>query len=73
LISGLAISFTDWDLLGEANWVGVDNYVALWNDPIFWLSLRNALIYTLVVIPGGITLSLLMALGLSGSMRGTRF
>ena len=73
VIAGLVISFTNWDLLGSASWVGFDNYVDLWNDPLFWVSLRNTAIYTAIVIPGGLTLSLLLALALKGKMRGTRF
>ncbi|WDR01985.1 sugar ABC transporter permease [Devosia algicola] len=73
VIAGLAISFTNWDLLGEASWIGIDNYVALWSDALFWTSLRNTLFYTVLVIPGGLILSLLLALGLSGKMRGIRF
>ena len=30
------LSFTDWDLLRPAQFIGVENYVKLYNDPVFW-------------------------------------
>ena len=31
---------------GEAEWVGLDNYLALWADKKFWISLENTLVWT---------------------------
>jgi sn-glycerol 3-phosphate transport system permease protein len=41
--------------------VGIDNYRALLDDPIFWQSLSNNLWYGAVTIPASIALALLMA------------
>lgn len=41
-------SFTDWDGTQQANFVGLDQYKALLNDPIFIKSVINIGIYTLV-------------------------
>lgn len=35
----------------EMKWVGLENYIALWNDPIFWRSMTNML---LILVVGGI-------------------
>ncbi|MEM8532069.1 MAG: sugar ABC transporter permease, partial [Chloroflexota bacterium] len=48
---GLMISFTNWDLLGEAQFVGFANYQQLFQDDLFWLSLRVTLYYVLLNIP----------------------
>lgn len=59
---GLYLSFTDFTLLRPPEWVGVANYVNLWNDPLF----RKAINVTLVFVLGSTVpvwiLSLLAAL-----------
>ena len=50
-VRGLMISFTNWDLLGEAQFVGFANYQQLVQDDLFWLSLRVTLYYVLLNIP----------------------
>lgn len=45
------ISFTEWNLLSDATFVGLDNYVALWEDDRFWRSLRITLLYVAFNIP----------------------
>ena len=50
---------------------GLDNYAELLHDRQFWNSLGNTLIYTVIVIPGGLALSLLLALALNSRIKGT--
>lgn len=54
-----------------AQFVGLDNYLALLNDDIFIQSLRNNLLYALITIPLAVTLALLMALAVNRQMRAT--
>jgi len=53
-----------------AAFVGLDNYHAMLQDPVFWLALENNAIYALGTIPASITLALLMALWVNGKIRG---
>jgi sn-glycerol 3-phosphate transport system permease protein len=46
--------------------VGIDNYRALVDDPIFWQALSNNLWYAAVTIPTSIALALLMASWVNG-------
>jgi len=63
LLSLLLLSFTDYELGATAlRWVGVENFQRAWNDPVFIRSLRNTLLYMAIVIPGGVLLSLWVAL-----------
>src|SRR5260370_29787490 len=50
--------------------VGIDNYRALLDDPIFWQSLSNNLWYAAVTIPASIALALLMASWVNGRIPG---
>ena len=71
MIASLAISFTRWDLLSPAKFIGLKNYEKMFTrDPLFWQSLKVTAIYTLVYVPvelvGGLALALLMNQRLRG-------
>ena len=53
-----------------SHFVGLDNYRAMIEDPIFWKSLENNAIYAAGTIPASIALALLMALWVNGKIRG---
>lgn len=64
-IASLLLSFTSYSILQPGKWVGLDNYVrAFTNDPLFWQSLRNTVIYvvgaTLLRVSFGFVLALLL-------------
>jgi multiple sugar transport system permease protein len=56
----IALSFQEFEG-GHLVWVGLDNYVFSIQDDMFWNAFRNTLTYTLVVVPGVIGISLLVA------------
>jgi multiple sugar transport system permease protein len=63
IFESIAISFYDWDGLGEATWVGFGNYVELWSDRDFWVSVKNNLIWLvgfLLAVPMGLGLALFL-------------
>jgi sn-glycerol 3-phosphate transport system permease protein len=53
--------------------VGLDNYRALADDPIFWQALSNNLWYALGTIPASIALALLMAVWVNERLPGRGF
>lgn len=53
-----------------SRFVGVDNYQAMFGDPIFWKSLWNNLLYAGVSVPVSIALALAMALFVNGKLKG---
>ncbi|MBS0319380.1 MAG: sugar ABC transporter permease [Proteobacteria bacterium] len=56
-----------------ARFIGLDNYRALVDDPIFWQALQNNALYALGTIPLSIALALLMAVWVNGRIRGKGF
>jgi sn-glycerol 3-phosphate transport system permease protein len=56
-----------------ARFVGLDNYRALVDDPIFWQALSNNLWYALGTIPLSIALALLMAVWVNERLPGRGF
>ncbi|MDO0938767.1 sugar ABC transporter permease [Streptomyces sp. DG2A-72] len=49
-LRGIYLSFTDFNLLTPEKWVGLDNYVRMVNDPIFWNSLWVTVEYVVLNI-----------------------
>lgn len=66
----LYYSFCDYSLLQEPVWVGLDNYRELFADPVFWRSLWNTGYYALFALPGGMLVSVGLALLLNQNIRG---
>src|SRR5215471_5895163 len=64
LVLGIWISFTDARIGENGEFVGLENYEWLSDDPVFWLSVFNTLLYTAVasVIKFGIGLYLALLL-----------
>ncbi len=60
-----AMSFFDWNGISTAEFVGIENYLNLFTDPIFWTALKNTVIYALGVVPTSMALGLLAAIGLN--------
>ncbi|TFU25148.1 sugar ABC transporter permease [Thermus tengchongensis] len=58
------LSLTSWSGLGGAEWVGLDNYRRLLEDPRFARYLRQTLTYALFAVPLGVVFPLLVALAI---------
>lgn len=72
LIAAMYISFTNFDIFARGSFVGVQNYVEQFQSPELRIALWNTLLYTLIAVPGGMILSLLVAMGLN-NIRGKTF
>src|ERR1044072_9948406 len=60
-LRGIYLSFTRFNLLTPPEWVGLDNYVRMVNDPIFWDSLRVTVVYVVMNIGVQTVVALLLA------------
>ncbi len=69
LITVVYLSFTNYNIVTAPQWVGLDNYTRLFQDPLFWRGLRNSFIY-LVVTPILIMLSIALAIVVNRKLRG---
>lgn len=63
-------SFTDFNLFQSPEWVGLDNYVQMFNDGVFWKSLANTAILTVFGVPLSIAIALAGAHLLNTPVRG---
>jgi multiple sugar transport system permease protein len=73
VLAAFVLSFTKGDYISTPKFIGLGNYVALWDDKLFWQSLRNTLYYVAGVVPAGMVLSLLLALAMNQKLRGIVF
>jgi multiple sugar transport system permease protein len=74
VVVSFLLGFTEWDLLTPPKWIGLGNYRAmLFETPLFWTTLRNALYYTLLFVPGAVILPLFVAVLMNQQLRGVTF
>lgn len=71
IAQSIALSFTEWQGIGPKKWIGFQNYIMLFNDPVFWKSLVNN-IYWLVLFLLAPVLGLFVALYLNQKVFGIR-
>lgn len=65
LIFAFALSMMEWDGFGDQRFIGLENYFHLANDSSFIKALLNTAYYSILVIPGGLILALVIALALN--------
>ncbi len=73
VISALGISFTNWNLINAPKFVGIDNYVKVFSDPVAIKTLTNTFYFTFVSVPISLALSLVLAVMLNQKIRGLTF
>ena len=70
IVWNIFVSMTDWQgLIQTYNFVGLENYFRMVDDPIFWMSLNNNLVFMLVFIPSSIIIGLFLAILLDQKIR----
>lgn len=66
----LYLTFTDWSLGGDPEFVGVDNYERALDDPLFWRAMRNTLYFSIGAVPVAVVIAFFLALLLNQAVRG---
>ncbi|MCA0294438.1 MAG: sugar ABC transporter permease [Actinobacteria bacterium] len=73
LVQSAYLSFTEYNRIQAARWVGVHNYVELVQDEQVWNALGNTAVYAVVVTPITVLLALAFAIFLNRPMVGREF
>ncbi|MEZ4866529.1 MAG: sugar ABC transporter permease [Caldilineaceae bacterium] len=68
--ASLYYSFTFYPILGRPNWIGLDNYTNLLDDPRFLTSLYNTSYYALGAVPLAAVVGIALAMLLNTNVRG---
>lgn len=73
LFASIWYSFTDYNVVQAARFVGLANYRALLSDDVFKSAFRNTLVYAAGVIPGCTIFGLLLAFLVNQRLKGITF
>ncbi len=73
MLASLYFSFTHYELVKLPTWIGLQNYVNAFQDPLVWQSLKVSAIYSVVVVPLGLLFSFVVALLLNQSVKALSF
>lgn len=73
ILASLGLSFTQYKPGQMPTWVGISNYVRMFSDELFYLSLRVTSTYTLISVPLGLVAALGLAMLLNQKVPGQRF
>jgi len=70
VLASLVLSFCRWDALsGPPKFIGIDNFIELFQDPLFWKYSGNT-VYMMLSIPLSMAGSLILALALNQKLKG---
>lgn len=70
VLMSFGLSFTYWNLLGTPRFVGLDNYIEVLNDPLFWKTVNNTFIFVAGITVLEAALALGAAMALTRAFRG---
>ncbi|QGH36200.1 ABC transporter permease subunit [Gracilibacillus salitolerans] len=70
LLSSMYYSFTNYNIAGSSQFVGLTNYIQLLNDSMFWTGISNTLIYAFMQLPLSVVLGVTIALLLNIKIKG---
>lgn len=71
ILMALYFSFTDYNIIEPANWIGFANFQKIFQDEFFFVSLRNTLVYTFLYVPLGLIVALGTAILLNKKVKVT--
>ena len=67
------LSFTKWDLLNPIEFVGLQNYKEIFNEPVFFKILINTIVFAISTSIFGVIIPLILAAILNSKIRGSEF
>lgn len=70
MVASLYLSFTRYNALQPAQWVGWRNYARIFESDLFWTALKNTALYSLEVLPLNVAISFGLALLVNRKIRG---
>lgn len=61
VIFSVVLTFHKWNIISEMQFVGIDNYIRIFHDRLFWKALVNTLTFLVIHIPLQIVIALMLA------------
>jgi len=61
VVFSIVLTFNDWNIISPMKYIGLNNYIRLFNDALFFKSLLNTIIFLVIHIPLQIIIALILA------------
>ena len=69
-VATFVLAFTHYDVLaGTMTWAGLDNFVAIFRDPMWWTAIWHTIVYTFFTVPVAMVIAVVIAALLNTKMR----
>lgn len=73
LIDVFYLSLTKYSIVSEPVFIGLKNFQKLYNDPIFWKSLKNSILFLIGAVPPLVIIPIFLAVIINNAIRGISF
>ncbi|MDX8288997.1 sugar ABC transporter permease [Metabacillus indicus] len=73
MLQAIWLSFTNYNMVTEAEFIGTENYQNLFEDELFWKVLGQTLLYLILVVPALVILPIFIAILVNQQIRGIAF
>lgn len=73
LLEVFRLSFTKYNIVTDPTYIGFDNFKKAFNDPLFWKTFKNSLIYLVGVVPPLVFIPIILAILVNNTIRGISF
>ncbi len=70
LVASMYFSLCDYSVLKPPIFVGLDNYISLFKDDLFWTALKNTMLYAVLALPAGMMTAVILAMLLNTKSKG---
>ncbi|GEN29947.1 putative chitobiose transport system permease protein [Cerasibacillus quisquiliarum] len=73
MLQAIWLSFTDYNMVSDPEFVKFDNYEKLFQDELFWKTLKNTFIYLIGVVPALVIIPIFLAVLVNQKLKGIGF
>ncbi|MFD2750418.1 carbohydrate ABC transporter permease [Virgibacillus siamensis] len=73
MLQAIWLSFTKYNMVTDAEFIGFSNYEKLFNDDLFWQTLINTFTYVIGVVPALVILPIFLAVLVNQKLKGIGF
>ncbi|PLR95952.1 carbohydrate ABC transporter permease [Bacillus sp. T33-2] len=73
MLNAIWLSFTDYNMVTQASFTGLENYKKLFADELFWKVLGQTFLYLIIVVPALVILPIFLAILVNQQVKGIAF
>jgi len=74
IVTAVNMSFYDWEILKKVHpYIGLANYKELFSDYVWWIAVKNTIVFTILTVIGTTVVALLAAVAVTQPIKGAGF